>query len=308
MSDSLHVVFSANRSYLPYLLTALTSLRHFLCPDCRLRVIILSRELTRDEIAWRNQAHHDELHCFAPEIPKDGVLPIRQGDHLTVEAYYRLFLESAISSNIDRVIYLDADLVVLADLSPLRTIDLQGRTVGAVRDFGVTKWSECSPPLPSDGTMGQRPYLNSGVLVIDVERWKRNAVRQRALEFLRDHEGEIRYWDQDALNFVLAEDWLELDPRWNRTSNYWTCLREGLLPFDNESTRSLNQPFIVHFANPVKPWMSYRHPDRPWFDRFAQLAGVGHVRMTFWKSLCRGARARLTARIPALFRPKQGTV
>ncbi len=286
------LVFAANRGYLPYLSAALVSVRHSAPPAQAFRVTVLSRDLDSADIRWPNRGRLDELRCFAPVIPAESALPVRPGDHLTVETYYRLFMETAFGSEVQRVLYLDADLVAVADVSPLASLDLGGRAIGAVRDFHVRSWSGSSPPLPGDGRSGNRRYFNAGVLAIDLPAWRCLGVRERALRFLAEHQDTLRCWDQDALNFVLADNWLELDPRWNRMSHYWERIRANPLPFEPEVIRQLRDPFIVHFASLVKPWSSFRHPDRPLFDRFVTMAGYGDRRMTFSKAAWRAVRAR----------------
>jgi lipopolysaccharide biosynthesis glycosyltransferase len=298
MIDPLHVVFAANRAYVPYVSAAITSVRHNLDPAVALDVTILSRDLSPSEIGWPNRGGSDSLRCFSPDVDR-FTLPIRPTDHLTVETYYRLFLEMAFDETVKRVVYLDADLVVLGDLSQLAAIDLGGKTAGAVLDMHVHRWGKGGVALRGEAT-DDRPYFNSGVLVIDLDAWRTRQVRQRALDFLCTNRDRILYWDQDALNAVLADDWLELDPRWNRMNHYWEQRREGTLPFLRETIASLHDPFIVHFARPTKPWHRFGHPDRPVFDTYISMAGFDGHRMTFFKALRRRAGRILRAGLARL--------
>lgn len=285
MIDPLHVVFAANRAYVPYVSAAITSVRANLPPAVPLDVTILSRDITPTEIGWPNRGAADSLRCFSPDVDR-STLPIRPTDHLTIETYYRLFLEMAFDETVKRVVYLDADLVVLGDLSKLAAIDLGGKAVGAAIDIHVRRWGDGGAALWGQAT-DDRPYFNAGVLVIDLDAWRTRQVRQRALDFLASNRDRILYWDQDALNVVLADDWTELDPRWNRMTDYWDHMREGTLPFTRETIASLRDPFIVHFASPNKPWNGFRHPDRRVFDTYVTMAGFGSHRMTFLKALKR---------------------
>jgi lipopolysaccharide biosynthesis glycosyltransferase len=293
MTDPLQVVFAANRAYVPYVSAAITSVRHNLDPAVVLKVTILSRDIEPTDIGWPNRRAGDSLLCFSPEIHRD-VLPIRPNDHLTVETYFRLFLEKAFDASVKRVVYLDADLVVLGDLSRVAAIDLGGKTLGAVLDIHVRRWGKAGAALRG-GTTDDRPYFNAGVLIIDLDAWRKRHVRQRALTFLHEHTDGILFWDQDALNAVLVDDWIELDPRWNRMSHYWEQRKTGTLPFSQETIASLRDPFIVHFASGSKPWHGFRHPDRAAFDTYAIMAGFGSHRMTFFKALKEKGRKMLSA-------------
>jgi len=293
MNDPLYVVFAANRAYVPYVSAAITSVRHNLAPAVTLDVTIFSRDLSPTEIGWPNRRSFDSLRCFSPEVDR-FTLPIRPTDHLTVEAYYRIFLDMAFDDTVKRVVYLDADLVVLGDLSQLAAIDLGGKTVGAVLDFHVHRWGKGGVALRGE-TTDDNPYFNSGVLVIDLDAWRTRQVRQRALDFLASNRDRILFWDQDALNAVLADDWKALDPRWNRMTHYWEQRREGTLPFSRETIASLRDPFIVHFASGSKPWHGFRHPDRPVFDTYITMAGFDRHRMTLLRALRKKAGRILTA-------------
>jgi lipopolysaccharide biosynthesis glycosyltransferase len=289
MNDPLHVVFAANRAYVPYVSAALTSVRANLFPAVVLDVTILSQDISPVEIGWPNRGSTDRLRSFSPTVDRSS-LPIRPTDHLTVETYYRLFLETAFDETVKRVVYLDADLVVLGDLSCLAAIDLGGKTVGAAIDIHVLRWAGGGSALWGKDT-NDRPYFNAGVLVIDLDAWRTRQVRQRAIDFLASHQDGILFWDQDALNAVLNDDWKEIDLRWNRTTHFWERSREGTLPFSAETIASLRDPFIVHFASPNKPWNGFRHPDRRVFDTYITMAGFGAHRMTLLKTIKRKARS-----------------
>ena len=178
MNAPLHVVFAANRAYVPYVSAAITSVRHNLAPAVALDVTILSQDLSPTEIGWPNRGVADSLRCFSPDLDR-STLPIRPTDHLTVETYYRLFLEMAFDETVKRVVYLDADLVVLGDLSQLAAVDLGGKTIGAVVDIYVRRWGkgggalrgETTDDNPSGAAAGARfsrqqpgsdPFLGSG--------------------------------------------------------------------------------------------------------------------------------------------------
>ncbi len=284
----INLLFSANRAYAPYLSAALTSVRHNLGRDASLHVTVLTRDLPPHEVGWPNRRSGDELRCLPPDIPAQTSLPIRGTDHVSVETYYRLFLDSVFDPSVTRVVYLDADLVVLGDLSRLNDLDLQGKTVAAALDIHVREWANV-PYLATVGPAGA-PYFNAGVLVIDLAAWRARGVGRRALAFLAEARDRVSYWDQDALNHALRDDWLELDPRWNRTSHYWEQLTAGSLPFPTEIASQLAHPYVVHFASGRKPWQEYRHPDRRVFDRYVTLAGFPSARMTFRKALARKIR------------------
>lgn len=288
MADSTHIVFAANLAYLPYLSTALTSVRHNADPSERLAVTVLSRELTPSEIPWANRGTGDSIRCVSPGVPPGTVLPLRSGDHVSEETYYRLFIDRVFDDTVRRVVYLDADLVALGDVTRLAQTPLKGRAVAAALDSMVRRWGSV-PVLAARGSAETR-YFNAGVLLIDLKAWRRRGVAERALRFLQEAGDSVSFWDQDALNHALHEDWVELHPRWNRMSDYWIAIKSGDTAFPPETLAELASPQIVHFASRVKPWQNRHHPDRPHFDRYAAMAGFGHCRMTATRAAIRKLR------------------
>jgi lipopolysaccharide biosynthesis glycosyltransferase/predicted O-methyltransferase YrrM len=142
---------------------------------------------------------------------------------------------------VERVLYLDADVLPRADVRPLWEIDLQGKTLGACVDVG-------HPNGHADIEKG--PYFNAGVLMVDLARARRSV---DALPRLADLLKNAKFRDQDVLNAHFKADWLPLDLRWNA---------QGLGTYaehPSEDRRSLDiasmtqQPQIVHFTGPINP-------------------------------------------------------
>jgi hypothetical protein len=206
-------------------------------------------------------------------------------------------LEMAFDGTVKRVVYLDADLVVLGDLSDLAAIDLGGKTVGAVMDFAIRRWGgpRTCEALKSQRQHADRSYFNAGVLVIDLDAWRRKRVRDSAVHFLFENQGRIHCWDQDALNHALGGDWCELDPRWNRMC-YWERQEFPDPPFSDEVMASLSAPNIVHFTGRRKPWNDDRHEARSHFDKYVTMAGFGGHRMTWLKGRWLDMRGWVRAR------------
>jgi lipopolysaccharide biosynthesis glycosyltransferase len=292
MADRLTLVAAADRSYCVHLDVMLTSVRHHLPPTRQMDVYVITAQLQDSDIPWRARLAGDTLRCVSPCISSPAELPVRRGDHVSLATYYRLFLADFVPAEIERVVYLDSDLVVLDDLSRLLNTDLGGRTAGAVRSFSAPYLRSAGPAFTDMACGADAPYFNAGVLLIDTTMWRARDVKQRALGFLASHPEKVRFWDQDALNFVLVDDWVELDLRWNRTSDYHQHDHtQPLPPFSVDEWQSLVKPYVVHFVSGYKPWTHFRHPDKLLYDRYLREAGHGRHRMTMWRALARRLRS-----------------
>jgi lipopolysaccharide biosynthesis glycosyltransferase len=166
-------------------------------------------------------------------------------------AYLRLLIPATLADRA-RAIYLDADTLVLSDLRGLWLTDLEGRPLAAAQEMyapyvsspgGLLNWREI-------GLAPDLKYFNSGVLVLDLLRWRSEGIAQEVIEYLRSHSDVVRWWDQDGLNAVLAGRWAELDPAWNVT-RYWDKpeRRRG------RHSDLLQRVRILHFLSEDKPWL-----------------------------------------------------
>lgn len=172
----------------------------------------------------------------------------------TTSPYARVLIPELLPRHIRRCVYLDADVLVRRDLSPLFTIGLGTSLVGAVRDFAigttVHEWSG----VRNRAQPG--PYLNSGVLVMDLSGWRDAGLADRVLRYAAASRGLA---DQDALNGVL-ESWQELDYEWNvQLMNLFVVER---LPHTELTDRLFQQRrdlyrtgAVLHFVGP-NPWSS----------------------------------------------------
>jgi lipopolysaccharide biosynthesis glycosyltransferase len=168
--------------------------------------------------------------------------------HLTAAMYLRLFLPSMLSPAVERFLYLDADTMCVGDLSPLWDLPMSGAPVAAVRDgFAKTLSDFDGPPPGADGLDPGAPYFNSGVLLVDVARWRAMRISEQCFDYLARHRGRLRFPDQDALNIAAYGNWLRLGREWNH-------MKSWRLEPDSERFGSEPEARIIHFTGPWKPW------------------------------------------------------
>ena len=162
-----------------------------------------------------------------------GAFPIR--DHITAGTYLR-FLLPELLPDVDRIIYLDVDVVVHRDLEALYDVALEGTPMAAMPDWpmlvGSLTWPTFFIPyagerlrfaayvervlgLPCEGTTN---YFNCGVMVFDLARWRADDVAGRTVKLLTD-DPRLYYMDQDALNVVMGGRYARLDARYNAFAN-----------------------------------------------------------------------------------------
>ncbi len=152
-----------------------------------------------------------------------------------------------------RILYLDCDILPNGSVAEVLEADLHGQALGAVRDAQQWRSPDRSPAEFSRLGLPAERYLNSGVLLFDTERWRRERWTEACIAAAADPDlakGYVRN-DQSALNLALRGRWTELSPVWN-----WQWTETTRYFADDAGAR------LVHFIGPKKPWRTGALPPR----------------------------------------------
>ena len=241
---------------------------------------------------------------------------LKVGGAITVAAYYRLLIPELLPTEA-KAIYLDADLIVQADLGALWGLPIGDRHLLAVQDqgvrlvagpYGLTNYQQLRIPT---GTK----YFNAGVLVLNLEKWRQKNTATRILTYVRENPEHIRFHDQDGLNAILWNQWSELDPRWNQMPQILQAAGPGDSPFDAETfKRVTTDPYIIHYASADKPWrFGCKHPATERFFRSLDRTAYRSYRPSRWGTrwsdtvdLFRKRIVKAYARLRALLGEREG--
>lgn len=230
----------------------------------------------------------------------------KEQTYISRTAYYRLLIPELLPADLERAIYLDCDLVVQGDLSQLWQVDLGKRALLAVQDLwtpvvkaGLLNYEELG--IPSDAK-----YFNSGMLLLNLNVWRREGISRQLVHYLQEKRDLIRFHDQDVLNAVLANRWGELHLKWNLTPGihnvYWQ--KSASLTDQAALQDAIRNPNIIHYAMVSKPWTT-RYTgfdeslgfDSLFFDYLSKTAWSGW-RLTAWQLL----KAKLRRKVQSLRR------
>ncbi len=189
---------------------------------------------------------------------------LRELSFFSVETFYRLFI-SQILAEYKKVVYLDSDMLVLHDITPLYDTDMNGHPIAAVHDVVCAYLADHARELGLE----MRNMFNAGVLVIDTEAYERQNIREVGLEALAaDYRNEKRkfiYVDQDVLNTTVYNDVEFIDDRWNFQWEF-TWRLDGIYDGYREKYEQTSQdPWIIHYAGDRKPWV---YPSLPFAAYF----------------------------------------
>lgn len=201
------------------------------------------------------------------------VAPSRLGglaalDRFGTIVWSRLLLPELLAER-DRVLYLDADVLVTDRLDELWDTDLGGAAVGAVRNVVEPSQRDRLRRLGIDNPLD---VLNSGVLLLDLDAMRAAGTADAVLDVARRRSDELGWPDQDALNLAVGP-WRRLHPRWNAQNSLWDWRPLAVEVFgDAVVEEATSDPAIVHFEGPslCKPW--HLLCDHPWRDTWWDAA------------------------------------
>ena len=192
-------------------------------------------------------------------------------------SYFKMFIDRLLPDLNERIIYIDCDTVVEGDITGLESIDLKGRAIGMVQDSLV------SSVKTSVGMDDTERYYNSGVILIDLKRWKEINCSDRIYKHIRD----IRTYgtvDQDVLNVELHDEISTLPVRYNLqpvhmdySYRQYSRVYKHKEPYYNseEIKEALKDPGIIHFLRYIgeSPWHEGNvHPATPYFDKYLKIS------------------------------------
>ena len=200
-------------------------------------------------------------------------------------SYMRMCVGSLLPDDIERILVLDSDTLVLDDLHCLWQIEMDDNILAGVADcVNVKAYSHQFMLNPQD------IYCNAGMFLINLKAWRAHNIEKGICETIKEHKGNIFFFEQTMMNYVCRGKIIKLAPeynsytlfyaleygnliRWRRPTNFYT---------EDEVKRASEKPIIVHFTRNFymtsRPWVE--GCDHPLTDEYLK-----YKMMTPWKEI-----------------------
>ncbi|MCI8633152.1 MAG: glycosyltransferase family 8 protein [Lachnospiraceae bacterium] len=168
----------------------------------------------------------------------------------------RLLIDDLLPLEVNKVIYLDGDTIVRGALQELWEIDMEDVVLGASIEPTVNKKRKESLGLKG------KSYFNSGVLLINLERWRAEGTGKKILKYYSNKQGRLFAPDQDAINGALEGNIYVLSPKYNAYNIFWYYPYRFLKKLNEpagyiskeEYQIAKKDPIIVHYLGEERPW------------------------------------------------------
>lgn len=193
---------------------------------------------------------------------------LKKTQRFPLSIYLRYFLPYVITDS--KALYLDCDIIVNDSLFALWNIDITNYACGVVEDFSS------DDVFVHNRIRTDAPYFNSGVLLMNLDYWRKNDVTNKLIETVEKYPDMCFYPDQDALNILLEGKVFFLDYRYNfQNCGYYDL---SYIPLHFSKHKKLIQakqsPIIIHFSGQLKPW--HYECDHPMCQEFFKYAQIGN--------------------------------
>lgn len=326
-SNELHVVYASDDMFSEILGVSMVSLLHNNKEFEDINVYILDSGVS-DENKKNIESLCADYHRKPPywiqakniceELGMDVVT-----DRGSLSQYARLFISSVLPQNLKRVLYLDCDIIINQSIKELWNLDLKGNTIGALMDAFSRQYRSNIDLKPND------IMFNSGVMLIDVDKWKENNIEENLKRFISSKKGKIQQGDQGALNSVLSYQTYCFEPRFNSVTIFYDFTYREMMIYrkppkfykEKDIKKAVEEPVLIHFTTSflsrrpwiegcehkyVGKWIEYKNLT-PWKDNklwtYKKKKGVSGIYTSLMDKLPRGFVIRFSGILQAYGRP-----
>jgi glycosyltransferase, family 8 len=264
------ILVTLDDGYMPQLRVMLTSL-YISNPDLKCRIYLLHSGIPEDHLSELGLSLQKIGYQLFPINIDEGLFenaPVTK--QYPKEMYYRLLAAQILPAELDKVLYLDPDILVINSLRPLWELDLKDRLFAAASHTGKT---ELANNINKFRLGTDQKYYNSGVLLMNLSLCRSEIVPEEIFSFVREHTLNLLLPDQDILNAIYGGRIQEIDDfLWNYDArNYNNYFLRSAGEADLEWV--IKNTSILHFCGKAKPWKPhYTHRFGILYRHYMQLA------------------------------------
>lgn len=250
----MNIVVSLDSNYISQLEVMLTSL---ICenPEERFDVYVLNSSITQAEFKEIKYSV-DFNRCKVIDIKVDENMfkdaPITE--RYPREMYFRIFAAKLLPKDIDKILYLDPDLVIINSIKSFYNLDLTGKYFAGATHISkqVNLINEVRLNMPSESE-----YINSGVLLMNLDLLRKEQNEQEVYDYIEENTIKLVLPDQDVINGLYADKMITVDAsKYNLGEFYYKKIK--YLPLSKQEKVDLkwvvNNTCIIHYYGRNKPW------------------------------------------------------
>ncbi len=238
----INLVLTSDNNYAQHLGVAMISILENSPPTEKLVFHIIENGINqenKEKILSLKSKYNTNINIYKLDNNKLKDYPVT--GYLSQATYSRLFIPEIIPNEIEKVIYLDVDIICLGNIAKLYNQNLNNYPLGAVRDIKEKLVIE------KYFLANLKSYFNSGIMLINLKIWRKNNITKQALNFIEKNKNNLKYADQDVLNYLFKNNWQALDEKFNYQ------LHDKKI-FSIKKNNIPQNTIIMHYVTSKKPW------------------------------------------------------
>lgn len=240
----MNICFVVNKNYIGQLKVAIKSL--FETNDSNIDLYILENDLSNEDeedLVRFVSSYKQNIHFIKMSDSYFTGLP-KMGYDQSYTAYFKIMIPYVLD-NLDKVLYLDCDLLVRKSLKELYDRETSN-FISAALDIKMNKGKQ--DHIKSICGHNSSKYFNSGVILFDFKYKDQIVSKEEMIDYILNNKDIIKYHDQDILNHFYIDKCDTIDILYNYHTIYYSFKE---IFKDN----NIKKAYIIHYAN-WKPWNS----------------------------------------------------
>ena len=199
---------------------------------------------------------------------------------ISISSYARLFVASMLPENVDKVLYFDCDTLIDDSLNELWNQDINDFYVAGVCDTVPSNTKQAI------GLNNTDFYINAGMLLINLKKWRKDNLEKELLNFIDKHNGNVIHHDQGVINGVIKNKKI-LPLKYNLITSYLMMSRDDIINFykvedsfysQEQIDEAIKNPVYIHYTPgfTTRPWV--KGCKHPYVDLYWK-----YLKLTPWK-------------------------
>ena len=199
---------------------------------------------------------------------------------ISISSYARLFVASMLPENVDKVLYFDCDTLIDDSLNELWNQDINDFYVAGVCDTVPSNTKQAI------GLKNTDFYINAGMLLINLKKWRKDNLEKELLNFIDKHNGNVIHHDQGVINGVIKNKKI-LPLKYNLMTSYLMMSRDDIINFykvedsfysQEQIDEAIKNPVYIHYTPgfTTRPWV--KGCKHPYVDLYWK-----YLKLTPWK-------------------------
>ena len=247
--EKINILVTVDENYVPHLNTMLVSLLDS-NPDCWFDVYLIHSSVRESAVKETVEILDGSGELISIAVNDMGLDNAPTTERYPREIYYRIFASKYLPSELDRVLYLDPDIIVNGSISELYNMPLDEYYFAAASHTGefLRKFNEIRLNMEDES-----PYINSGVMLMNLELLREEQDFQDVFDFVEKHKNHLFLPDQDIISSLYGSKIYPLDTlKYNMTERL--LRKQSMLEKDFNLEWVRENSIIIHYIGKNKPW------------------------------------------------------